>query len=151
MKSNTPFLPGFWPVAKPLQATGDCEGLVVESVLYEPFSFRRAKCGSAPSAIIGSKMSGLSPSNPKIITFLLNRDSFVLIIITPFISRAATTAIRRRTKINFLYFFTKPNILFENITNNPKKPAKKAIIKPPALAIVKPVPGSIYEKNMSLL
>ena len=96
-------------------------------------------------------MPGLSPSSPKIITFLLNCDSFELVIITPFISRALVTAIRRRTKQSFLYFFIKLNILLKNITNNPKKPAKKAIIKPPALAIVKPVPGSIYKKIMTLL
>ena len=63
-KSKMRVLPGFIPVAKVAQATGDSEGLVVSRGTKAPASASCARFGSSPSAIIEATASGSAPSKP---------------------------------------------------------------------------------------
>ena len=57
-------LPGFTPVAKLAQATGDSEGWVEPRVRKTPLSARRLRFGSLPSAMNWRAKVGSMPSKP---------------------------------------------------------------------------------------
>ncbi|MDD5247206.1 MAG: hypothetical protein PHS09_07435, partial [Candidatus Omnitrophica bacterium] len=55
-----------------------------------------------------------------------------------------------RAMMIFLCLFRKEMIFLKNRLNKPKNPRRKAAIQAPAPKIVKPVPGSIYPRNITL-
>ena len=64
-KSKMLCLPGFTPVAKLAQATGDSEGCVVSSFANVPCSESRFRFGSLPSSIHLRASVGSIPSKPR--------------------------------------------------------------------------------------
>ena len=66
-------LPGFTPVAKLAQATGDSEGCVVSSFANVPCSDSRLRFGSLPSSIHLRASVGSIPSKPSTNTRCLAR------------------------------------------------------------------------------
>ena len=63
-----PCWPGFRPVAKVAQATGDSAGLVVASGLQPPVCASRARWGSSPAASQPPSSTGSIPSAPRTTT-----------------------------------------------------------------------------------
>ena len=62
-------LPGFTPVAKLAQATGDSDGCVVSSFANVPVSASRFRLGSLPSSMNLRASVGSMPSKPMTKTF----------------------------------------------------------------------------------
>ena len=66
-----PWPPGLVPVANVDQATGVWAGRVVATRRIPPCSFSRARFGSWPASSSRETISGLSPSRPMTMTFLM--------------------------------------------------------------------------------
>src|SRR5215510_3405043 len=66
-----PCLPGFTPVMKLCQATGDSDGCVVSSLAKVPESASRFRFGSLPSSMSRRARVGSMPSKPITTTFCL--------------------------------------------------------------------------------
>ena len=70
MKSMSPCLPGFLPVANEAQLWAEIGGVGHHSVPQLPSFIRRLKVGSFPSRVHGSIRSKVAPSSPMTKTFL---------------------------------------------------------------------------------
>src|SRR6516162_2210608 len=66
-----PWPPGLVPVANVDQATGVWAGRVVATREYPPCSLSRARFGSSPASSSREAISGLRPSRPTTMTFLM--------------------------------------------------------------------------------